>query len=127
MTGDESDTAYGGEVASDLRRASRQRRDSIFRFFERDRGFADSPAEESGFEPLVPLATEMLMNWQAGLVSNSDAGGRRHAAGAAVVSIQKWDQRFESAFLQRRVCELSVPANGETRGRRLIPMATRAP
>jgi hypothetical protein len=27
----------------------------------RDRWFADSPLEESGFEPLVPLATEMLI------------------------------------------------------------------
>ena len=63
----------------------------------------DSPLEESGFEPLVPLATEMLIEWQERLVSNSDAGGRRHAAGVAVVSIQKWDQRFESAFLQQRV------------------------
>jgi hypothetical protein len=36
-------------------------------------------------------------------VSNSDAGGRRHGASAAVASILKWDQRFESAFLQQRV------------------------
>jgi hypothetical protein len=28
----------------------------------------DSPLEESGFEPLVPLATEMLIQWQEGLV-----------------------------------------------------------
>jgi hypothetical protein len=29
--------------------------------------------------------------------------------GPVPASIQKWDQRFESAFLQQRVCKLSVP------------------
>jgi hypothetical protein len=28
----------------------------------------DSLLEETGFEPLVPLATEMLMSWQRGLL-----------------------------------------------------------
>jgi hypothetical protein len=38
-----------------------RRKVSIELFPERNRGFADSPLEESGFEPLVPLATEMLI------------------------------------------------------------------
>jgi hypothetical protein len=37
------------------------------------------------------------------------AGRWRDRAGAAVVLTLRWDQRFESGSLQRRVCELSVP------------------
>jgi hypothetical protein len=32
-----------------------------------DREFADSPLEESGFEPLVPIATEMLIELAKGI------------------------------------------------------------
>jgi hypothetical protein len=49
--------AHGGEVTSDLRRFPASA-GSISRFFERDRGFADSPAEEGGFELAVPPRTE---------------------------------------------------------------------
>jgi MFS family permease len=38
------------------------------------------------------------------------AGGWRDRAGAAVVPTLRWDQRFESSFLQRRVRKLSVPS-----------------
>jgi hypothetical protein len=34
-----------------------------------DREFADSPLEESGFEPLVPLATEMLIELARGITN----------------------------------------------------------
>jgi hypothetical protein len=37
------------------------------------------------------------------------ADARRYRGGGAVVLTLKWDQRFESAFLQRRVCKPSVP------------------
>jgi hypothetical protein len=43
-------------------------------------------------------------------------GGRRAAAvapaGRAGAIALKWDERFESVFLQRRVCKLSVPERG---------------
>jgi hypothetical protein len=39
----------------------------------------------------------------AGLRSCFRIGDRRSRAGAAVVLTPKWDQRFESGFLQRRV------------------------
>jgi hypothetical protein len=67
--------------------------------------------EESGFEPLVPLATEMLIELATGITNPT----RMLAVGdirpvAAVVLTLRWDQRFESAFLQRRVRKLSVPS-----------------
>ena len=66
------------------------------------RGFSPTPAgftaetdcllEESRFEPLVPLATEMSIELaKRDYKCNSDAGGRRHRAGAAVVLALKWD------------------------------------
>src|ERR1700750_3194396 len=62
---------------------------------------------KSGFEPLVPLATEMLIEF-AKRISNAtwmlavgDIGPVPRCA------TLKWDQRFESAFLQRGVCKLS--------------------
>jgi hypothetical protein len=69
----------------------------------------DSPLEENGFEPLVTLATEMLIEL-----------GRRISNATWMLAVGdigpvprcatlKWDQRFESAFLQRRVCKPSVP------------------
>jgi hypothetical protein len=57
---------------------------------------------ETGFEPLVSVATEMLIELARGITdANLDAGDRRHRAGVAVALTRKWDQRFESAFLQR--------------------------
>jgi hypothetical protein len=35
-----------------------------------DREFADSPLEQSGFEPLVPLATEMLIELPRGITDS---------------------------------------------------------
>jgi hypothetical protein len=68
-----------------------------------DREFADSPLEESGFEPLVPLATEMLIELARGISKQPGCWRSATWAGAGLMSIQRWDQRFESAFLQRRV------------------------
>src|SRR5712671_5659832 len=80
--------------------------------FVRDREFADSLLEESGFEPLVPPATEMLIELVRGITyATRMLAVGRHRAGAAVVLTLKWDQRFESAFLQQSVC-----LSGERRG-----------
>jgi hypothetical protein len=61
----------------------------------------DSLLEESGFELLVPLATEMLIESAKGISKQLGCWGRRHGVGTAAVLILKWDQRFESAFLQQ--------------------------
>jgi hypothetical protein len=45
---------------------------------------ADSPLEESGFEPLVPLATDMLIELARRISNQLGSGGRRQGAGAAV-------------------------------------------
>ena len=82
--------------------------------FAHSLGFAaetDCLLEESRFEPLVPLATEMLIELARGITNPT----RMLAVGdirpvAAVVLTLRWDQRFESAFLQRRVRKLSVPS-----------------
>jgi hypothetical protein len=63
----------------------------------------DSLLEESGFEPLVPLATAMLIELARGISKQLGCWRSATWAGAAVLSILQWDQRFESAFLQRRV------------------------
>ena len=44
----------------------------------------------------------------AGLRSCFRVGDRRSRAGAAVVLTPKWDQRFESGFLQRRVSDAEL-------------------
>jgi hypothetical protein len=51
-----------------------------------------------GLRPLEPLHLAFSSPW-------------RHRAGAAVVLTLRWDQRFESAFLQQPVC-----LSGEPRG-----------
>jgi hypothetical protein len=51
---------------------------------------------------------ERLAEGEAHLVP-VDGCWRPATWGRCRVSIQKWDQRFESAFLQRRVREPSVP------------------
>jgi hypothetical protein len=63
----------------------------------------ESLLEESGFEPLVPLATEMLTELARGISKQLGCWRSATWGGAAVLSIRKWDQRFESAFLQRGV------------------------
>jgi hypothetical protein len=74
---------------------------------EDDRFARDSPLEQSGFEPLVPLATEMLIEFARGITNPT----RMLAVGdirpvAPVVLTLRWDREFESGFLQRRVrCE----------------------
>ncbi|HEX4186232.1 MAG TPA: hypothetical protein VHY78_10255 [Stellaceae bacterium] len=62
----------------------------------------DSPLEESGFEPLVPLSESAQPRHQP------DVADRQHPSCITNPSCQfnqhlcrKWDQRFESAFLQR--------------------------
>jgi hypothetical protein len=67
----------------------------------------DSPLEESGFEPLVPLATEILIELARGTTSAIRMPGVGDIGPVPrVVLTLKWDQRFESFFLQRRVsCE----------------------
>jgi hypothetical protein len=66
----------------------------------------DSPLEESEFEPLVPLATEMLIQWQEGLLMQlgcwqSAASGRCRACADSEVGPE-----VRIRFLQRRVhCE----------------------
>jgi hypothetical protein len=80
----------------------------------------DSPLEQSGFEPLVPLATEMLIELARGISRQLGCWRSATWADAAAMSIQKWDQRFESAFLQRRVCEPSVPQRRTARRRRAM-------
>ena len=58
----------------------------------------------------------------------ADAAQRRHRyfllalTGVGLVE-RKWDQRFESAFLQRRVCKLSVPKR-RTLETRVIELTT---
>jgi hypothetical protein len=97
----------------------------------RDRKFADSLLEEGGFEPLVPLtydgdafqntypASPGLRAPEVGPAQNgmrSDQPFERllvmRRSGdiaicrepASLPFRRKWDQRFESAFLHRRVC-----------------------
>ena len=48
-------------------RASPSRLANFRRLIEKCRFAADSPLEESGFEPLVPLATEMLVELARGI------------------------------------------------------------
>jgi hypothetical protein len=60
----------------------------------------DSPLEESGFEPPVPLATEMLIELARGVLMQLGCLGSATSAGAVVVLTPKWDQRFESGFVQ---------------------------
>jgi hypothetical protein len=69
----------------------------------------DSLLDQIGFEPLVSVATEMLIELARGITNATrDACDRRHRANAAVALTRKWDQRFESAFLQRGVNKFSV-------------------
>src|SRR6266550_5972234 len=64
----------------------------------------DSALEETRFEPLVPLATEMLIELARGITHST----RMLAVGDTgpvprFVLTPIWDRRFESGFLQRRV------------------------
>ncbi|HEY1886771.1 MAG TPA: hypothetical protein VGG86_12075, partial [Roseiarcus sp.] len=55
------------------------------------------------------LVLKHMRNWSYGVLEREVRDGCWRSAtwGRFRVSIQKWDQRFESAFLQRRVrCEL---------------------
>jgi hypothetical protein len=65
-------------------------------------------AGEGVFVHEVIQVGERLAEGEAHLVP-VDGCWRSATWGRFRVSIQKWDQRFESAFLQRRVCKLSVP------------------
>ena len=58
---------------------------------------SDSPAEQAGFEPLVPLATASLdYRGGEGAAGRSGLSKRRHC-------FSRGDQRFESPSLQQRV------------------------
>ena len=76
----------------------------------KDQFVADSGLEEGRFEPLVPPQSQHNRG------NRPDVANRQHPSWISNPSCQfnqhlcrKWDQRFESAFLQRRVCKPSVP------------------
>jgi hypothetical protein len=67
----------------------------------------DSPVEESGFEPLVPLNLRRgrFSEHLFGLPGTHVAPSERWRSG--------WDHEFESPLLQQRVCQPSVPLDAE--------------
>ena len=70
---------------------------------ERDGKFADSPMEESGFEPLVPLEKgRVLRAYRDQSHPRILCEKKRHR--------RRWDREFESGLLQRRFYKLSVPS-----------------
>jgi hypothetical protein len=67
----------------------------------------DSPLEEGGFEPSVPLLRKALLG-----IPNRDASFRFDIAMIAWLGFprpfgSRWDHEFESAFLQQRVKQTS--------------------
>jgi hypothetical protein len=72
----------------------------------RDQGFADSPLEESGFEPLVPL--ESQHNRGSGPMSPMRTGAFRYIAGTKSLRTRRWRKADSNRWSHlRQRCRLN--------------------